>query len=496
MAQLFILSNVQVMKQYLWDCFAKHCMHKFVILCVVILCSACSVGPDYKRPEVNTPPAFKEKLKTSGKWKIAEPRDAIDKGQWWKIFGDKTLDALMIKAEKQNPSLQAAAARIEQARAISRVSRSEWVPDVRPSASYRRSQESRESPMAFIQGPVNMWRIPFDLSYELDLWGRVRRGFEAARADAQAAVAAQKSALLSLQSDIAQTYIMIRALEEEIALLEKTVQLRQEAYDLVLARVRAGATNSLAEAQAETELVTTKAEIFGLKRRRAEFEHALAILVGEFPANFKIAKGSFHGLKPVRVPPGLPSELLERRPDVAQAERQMAARSAQIGVAKAAFFPVVRLTGNVGFESGDIANLLMWDSRTWSWGPSISFPIFQYGRNQANLERARAAYEEAVANYRAQILVAFREVEDALSSLRYLHEQEQLQIQARAASRRAAEIARNRYNLGQTSYLEVVDAERTALLADRALLQIQGAHKLASVQLIKALGGSWTLSKS
>jgi multidrug efflux system outer membrane protein len=471
-------------------------LHRWLFIGISFAFLGCSVGPDYKKPEIKTPASFKEKLTVTGKWKIAEPRDSLDKGRWWEIFGDKTLNQLVIKAEKQNPQLQAAAARLEQARALSRLPKTEWVPNVQPSPSYRRFQDSTQSPMAFITAPVNMWRVPFDLSYEIDLWGRVRRGFESARADAQAAAAAQKTALLSLQSDIVQTYIMIRALEEELALLDRTIQLRKEALSLISSRVQAGATNSLAQAQAETELASTQAEAFGLRRRLSEFEHALAILVGEFPANFNLSKGSFNAIKAVRVPPGLPSELLERRPDVAQAERAMAAKSAQIGVAKAAFFPEVRLTGSVGFESEDIANLLTWSSRTWSWGPSITFPIFKYGRNQSNLERARAAYEEAVANYRSQILVAFKEVEDALSGLRYLYAQEQAQSEAAAAAKRAAELARNRYTLGQTSYLEVVDAERTALLSERALLQIKGAHKLASVQLIKALGGSWTMKKS
>jgi len=324
------------------------------------------------------------------------------------------------------------------------------------------------------------------------LWGRVRRSFEGANADAQARVAAFENTLLILKADVAQNYFALRTLDTERAILRNTIHLRSEALDLVNARYKGGASSELDVSRAETELTSTKAELLAVDRRRAEIEHALAVLVGQPASEFAVKELPLDGntLPPV-IPAGLPGDLLERRPDIAEAERLLAAANARIGVAKAAFFPVVRITGTAGFESFDVESLFNWESRVWSIGPSVTLPLFQGGRNRANLKRSRAAYEENVANYRQRILVAFKEVQDALTGARLLSEQAAVQDQSRASARNTADISNKRYRAGLVSYLEVVDSERTALGAERESARIAGQRLVTSIQLVKALGGGW-----
>jgi len=334
------------------------------------------------------------------------------------------------------------------------------------------------------------------LSYEIDLWGRVRRGFESARAEAQASLAAFQNVLLTLHSEVAQNYFALRALDAELATVTGTVGLRKEQVQLVRSRFEGGIGNELDVSRAETELATTEGEAAALAKRRAELENALAVLVGENPSTFHFAAASSDdeakwNPTPPAIPAGLPSELLERRPDVAESERQLAAANARIGVAKAAFFPVLRLTGSGGYLSGDVENLFNWDSRVWSIGPSLSLPIFAGGRNLANYKRSQSAYEESVANYRQRILVAFGDVENSLAAIRHLGDQAAAQNRAVANANRAAELATERYRSGIVSYLEVVDANREALQAKRGRAQLTGQRLAASVQLIKALGGGW-----
>ncbi len=288
----------------------------------------------------------------------------------------------------------------------------------------------------------------------------------------------------------------MRALDAEIATVNSTVGLRKEQVQLVRSRFEGGIGNELDVARAETELASTEAEAFALAQRRAELENALAVLAGESPTTFQLAALAEANLKwnpqPPTIPAGLPADLLERRPDVAAAERQLAAANARIGVAKAAFFPVLRLTGSGGYVSGDIDNLFNWDSRVWSIGPSLSLPIFAGGRNKANYRRSQSAYEETVANYRQRILVAFGEVENSLAGIRHLGDQAAAQQRAVASARRAAELAGERYRAGIVSYLEVVDANRATLQTERILAQLAGQRLTAAVQLVKALGGGWS----
>jgi multidrug efflux system outer membrane protein len=462
--------------------------------CLVLLLQGCAVGPNYHRPETAFPSDYKSK--ELGSWKTGTPLDNVPKGTWWEIFSDNTLNELESQAGQANQHLKATMARVEQARATARVARSELLPNLNLDPSFTRERYSPNQVPSFGSLTVNNFQTPLDLSYEIDLWGRVRRGFESARAEAAASLAAFHSVLLTLQADIAQNYFLLRSLDAEIASVTSTVGLRHEQLQLVRSRFEGGIGNELDIARAETELATTEAEAASLAKRRVELENALAILVGSNPAMFKLAAleraNTNWNPQPPAVPAGLPADLLERRPDVADAERQLAAANARIGVAKAAFFPVVRLTGSGGYVSADIDNLFNWESRTWSIGPSVSLPIFAGGRNRANYKFSQAAYQESVAKYRQQILVAFGEVENSLAGIHHLSTQASAQNRAVANSRRAVELATERYRSGLVSYLEIVDASRDALQTERGSAQIAGQRLVTAVQLIKALGGGWS----
>jgi len=450
-----------------------------------------AVGPNYQRPTTPTAGQFADT--ELGTWKEATPADAIARGNWWGIYGDPVLDDLEHQAAENNQDLKAAVARVTQARALARNAKADFFPSLTldPAASRGRSSGNTLNPVSNQTG--NDIRVPMDLTYELDLWGRVRRSFEGADADAQSRLAAFENTLLMLKAEVAQNYFALRTLDTERTILRNTIKLRREALDLVNARFKGGAANELDVARAETELNSTDAELLAVDRRRAEVEHALAVLVGKPASEFAVNELPLaaNTLPPV-IPAGLPADLLERRPDIAEAERLLAAANARIGVAKAAFFPVVRLTGAAGFESLDVESLFNWESRAWSIGPSITFPLFQGGRNRANLKRSQAVYDENVANYRQRILVAFKEVQDALTGARLLSQQEDAQERSRISARKTADISGTRYRAGLVSYLEVVESERTALNAERESARLTGQRLVTSIQLIKALGGGWT----
>jgi multidrug efflux system outer membrane protein len=467
-----------------------------VLILGALLLNGCAIGPDYKRPVTTTPAAYKSISTTNdlGAWKEGKPLDDVPKGAWWELFGDSTLNDLESRASQSNQELRAAVARVEQARASARVARAEFLPTLDANPGWRRERYSPNQEPSFGAITANTFRTPLDLSYEIDLWGRVRRSFESARADAQSSLAAMHTVLLTLQADVAQNYFALRSLDREIASVQGTVGLRGEQLKLTQSRFEGGIGNQLDVARAETEIAATEAELAALWKRRAELENAIAILVGESPTKFRLValEQTDWNPRPPRIPAGLPADLIERRPDVADAERQLASANARIGIAKAAFFPVLRLTGSGGFVSGDIESLFNWESRVWSLGPSVSLPIFAGGRNRANLSRSRASYEESVAKYRQRVLVAFGDVENSLSGIHFLAQQSEAQERALTGARRAADLALQRYAAGIVSYLEVVDANRGALLAERNQAQIVGQRLIASVQLIKALGGGWS----
>ncbi len=422
----------------------------FLYLALGLMLTGCTLGPNYVQPDLDVPLTFKE----GAPWKEATPQDRLPKGKWWEIYGDPLLNQLEEEATTANQDLAAAFARVTQARAISRIDQADRVPRVDLNGSVGRTRTAGDFTLSGEGGTGNSLSVPFDLSYEIDLWGRVRRNIEASVADAAASEADYQSLLLSLQAEVARNYFALRSLDSEIDLLQRTVALRRENLALVNSLFRNGEIGQLDVARAETELASTEADAVGLTKERSELEHALAVLTGKAASTFSLPASPLDIEVPA-VAPGLPSSILERRPDVATAERQMAAANARIGVAKTAFFPAISLTGSAGYASTETSGLFDWDNRTWALGPAVSLPIFEAGRNASNLERARAAYEEAVAGYRQQVLVAFAEVEDALAGLRILNAQG-------AAQQRALEAARQ-----------------------------AGQRLQSSVLLIKALGGGW-----
>jgi multidrug efflux system outer membrane protein len=460
-------------------------------LAALALFNGCAVGPDYQVAAIETPASF---ISDGTTWKEASPQDTIAKGQWWEMYGDTQLNALEAQTSDNNQDLKAAMARVDQARALTRVAKSEFYPSLSldPSGSvFRESANQPVPPPAPSQAySADYLRVPLDLGYEADIWGRVRRSSEAATADLQSNIADFETIRLTLHAEVAQTYFALRAVDAELAILKNTVDLRQQSLDLIQDRFQGGASSDLEVAQAENALATTQADLAGVEKQRETFEHALSVLVGKPPETFHLASDGLTGLPP-EIPVGTPASLLERRPDVAEAERTMAAANARIGVAKAAFFPEVTLIGTAGFESVNFGSLFNWPSRLWAVGPSISLPIFEGGRNTANYSRAEAAYVETVAEYRQHVLIAFQEVEDGLSGLRTLSQQAKAQERAVSSAQRAYDIANSRYKEGSISFLDVVDVQRTLLQNQREAIQTLGQRYVTSVLLVKALGGGW-----
>lgn len=448
-----------------------------------------TVGPNYARPTNNLPATFENE--PLGEWKEGRPADMIPRGNWWRLFEDQELNQLQDRALAGNQDLKAAIARVEQARAASRISKSAFFPDLSLDPSYARTRYSPNAGLAFPLDQAGNIRVPLDLNYELDLWGRVRRSFEASKRNAEARVAAFETIRLAMHAEVATLYFTLRSTDAELFTVEQTLKLRTEALDIVKSRFAAGGSTELEVARAETELASAQSDLSVVKRRRHELHTSLAVLLGEPASQVQLAAGTTFQYRVPVIPPGLPSELLERRPDIAEAERDLAARNARIGVAKAAFFPTVRVTGFGGFESADVDTLFHWQSRAWSIGPSITLPIFQAGRNRATLRQSEAAWTESIAQYRQRVLVAFKEVQDALTASRLLQEQAEAQQRALEAARRVAQLSRKRYEAGFVGYLDVVESERTLLGFERATLQTAGQRLVVSVQLIKALGGGW-----
>ena len=449
-----------------------------------------SVGPDYMRPVVDAPAAYHDS-DNSGAWKTAEPADATIRGEWWKLFGDPTLDTLETRALAANQDLRAAAARVEQARAAAGLARSTYWPQVAANPSLTREQTSTTTDNSPPNSLSTTYRAPLVASWEIDLFGRVRRLNESALADAESSAATFEAVRLALTAEVAATHFSLCGLDRELALVRDTAALRRRALDLVAARLKSGTAAEFDVARAETELASAEADTAAIANRRVALQNALAVLVGAQASDFALPAVAVSSALPPSIPSGLPADLLERRPDIAAAERALASANARIGVAKAAFFPAISLTGGAGFASGDIDRLFNSDSRAWSLGPSLYLPIFQGGRNRANLARSRAAYDESVAIFRQRVLVAFREVQDALTATRLLAEQSAAQDRALVSAQRAAKLAQTRYDAGYVAYIEVIDAQRTALATERASVQLTAERLNTSVALMKSLGGGW-----
>jgi outer membrane protein, multidrug efflux system len=465
-----------------------------VITLLASLHACSSVAPKYQAPALPGQAKLKESVKES-----AAPAQAALPEKWWLIFNDGKLNALEELALKGNPSLQAAAQRVMQARAIARVSEADLLPSVNfdPEAARTRQSENRAvQPGSPVRGyTASRFKVPLDAAYELDFWGKLRGAQQSALARADAAAAAYRTALLSLTADVAQNYFALRSFDAERAVLRNAIDLRRQALGLIQSRYKGGIASELDVVRAETELAAAEAEAIGIDKRRTEFEYALATLLGKTPAEFGLAESPLNLAAP-SVPVGLASEILRKRPDVAEAERLLAARNADIGVAKAAFFPSIRLTGQFGFESTELGDLLKGGSRIGGIGIGAVVPIFEGGRNKANLARVQAAYEENLAAYRQRVLVAFQEVDSSLAGLRLLTDQSQAQARSVASAQRSAQLSLARYKSGLVNFLEVIDTERTRLAAERLSTQLTGQRLLTTVSLVKALGGGWQAAKS
>lgn len=484
-----------------------------------------AVGPDYHGPPaVEIPTTYKNP--TQPDWKKATPSDSRSRANWWRVFHDPVLDRIEDQALAANQDIALAVDRIGQVRAQVRVAEADFYPniDTEPSAirqritntgPFQRGELIGNNPLASLLSTTggaagtaapaaplildtqplsrtySLFSFPVDLNWEIDLFGRVRRNREAAHATAEAAMADLNNTLLSVTANVASMYYQVRALDAEIGVLERTIATRKDALGIAQERLNAGLTSDLDVTRATADLAANQADLFSVRRSRLEMEDALATLLG-FPASdFRLIRRPLTETRMPSIPPGLPSSLLERRPDVAAAERQLAAANARIGVAVAAFFPVIRLTGAAGFESADFGDLFDWQSRIWQIGPSITFPLFEGGRNLANLRASQALYRQQVDTYRQQVLVAFRDVEDALGDLEMLSGQADAQERAVSASVRALELSQSAYGKGASNFLDVLDAERTLLADERISVQLLGQRLQATVLLIKALGGAW-----
>lgn len=451
-------------------------------------------APQLQAPQIEVPSGFKEDAKV-GRWKLAQPAEAQARGEWWKAFNDPTLNKLIEEAGAANANLAAAAARVKQARAIAGITEADRSINVNGQFGVQRGRASDVSlglPRGTPVQPATAWQGKLTASYEVDLFGRVGNSISAAQADAAASEALYRSVLLALQADVAQTYFRLRALDAELAFLNQTVSLREENVRINQRRYEIGDLGELDLARSKTELSTTRSDAIAVERQRAQLEHALAVLLGKPAGAFSAQTNPLLESSTLPgIPAGLPSALLERRPDIAAAQRTMMAANARIGVARSAIFPALRLTAAGGAESEDLSDLFKWSSRTWLVGALASLPIIDGGRNRANIARSEAALEEAVASYRQSVLAAFAEVEDNLAGLRTLSGQAQAIDEAVASARRSLELANKLFEAGRSSYLDVLDAQRNLLAVERSAVQLRGTRATTTVALIRSLGGGW-----
>lgn len=456
----------------------------------LLLLGGCTVGPRYARPAAPAPPQYKE---LPPAWKAAQPNDQVAKGKWWEVFEDEQLNKLEEQINVSSQTLKAAQAQFEQARAIVRINRSNLYPSVTAGVNVTRSHQSTNRPNGRLSPASNYadLQLPVDASYEADVWGRVRRAVEAARANAQASAADLESVSLSLHAELATDYFQVRALDAEEQLLNSTVSAYEKALRLTQNRYTGGIASQVDVAQAQTQLETTRAQAIDLGVQRAQFEHAIAVLIGQPASTFTLAVSPLANTPPV-VPVGLPSELLERRPDVAGNERRMAAANAQIGIARAAYYPAITLSATGGFESTSIASWFNGPSGFIAGSASALVTAFDAGRRRAVTDEAQAAYDQSAANYQQTVLGAFQEVEDSLAALRLLEDEAKTQDAAVAAAEHSLALSTNRYKGGVATYLEVITAQSFALSDQRTAVEIAGRRMAASVSLIKALGGGWS----
>ncbi len=467
------------------------------------LLTSCNLAPELVKPEVSTPEEFKwvnaddKSPINDGNWKLVELSEKSERGEWWKIFADEKLNELEQKAFENNLELEIAVSRVEQARSLAERTRGSLFPSLNIGASPTRYQQSNAfTGLAPTADPVErtIYRADATLAYELDLFGRLRNDLASANFNADSAENSMKSVLLSLQADVATNYFALKTIDRERDIVSRSIKLGVEAERIIKKKFEIGDVSKQDYMRAVAALAGYRAQLIGLERSRAELENALAVLVGENPSEFKISELSFNEMPP-KIPSGLPSNLLERRPDINSAADKVAAANAKIGVARAAFFPTISLSANGGFESNEIEDLFKWSSRTWTLGPlfgtMVSLPIFEGGKGVANLDLSKAGYKESVANYRLTVLNAFKDVENSLVGIRKLSEQSEQQKLAADSTEEVARLSRLRFKEGYADFLEVVDAERDSLAQQQNLNSVQGARFTATISLIRALGGGF-----
>jgi NodT family efflux transporter outer membrane factor (OMF) lipoprotein len=464
-----------------------------VLLATAVLpFTGCAVGPKYHPPVVQAPPAYKE----VGDWKPAQPNDQNLGGEWWKIFQDPQLDALELQVNVSNQNLKAAEAQFRQARAALRYNRADYYPTVTAGLSATRTRVSahRPPPSSIFDGiTYNDFTLPVDVSYQADVWGRVRKNVESYREQAQASAADLATVNLGMHADLAIDYFQARSLDAQEQLLNSTVKQYEQALELNKSRFEGGIASDVDVEQARTQLQTTRAAAIDVGVLRAQYEHAVAILIGKPPAEFSLPPLPLTA-PPPRIPVSVPSDLLERRPDIAAAERRVAAANAQIGVAKSAYYPLISLGASGGFESSTITTLLNGPSGLWSVGLSAVGTVFDGGRRRALTDQARAAYDSQVAFYRENVLTGFQQVEDSLAAVRILENEADVQDEAVVAAQRSLDLSITRYKGGVTTYLEVITAQSAALSDQVTAVNILGRRMASTVLLIQALGGGWEKS--
>jgi NodT family efflux transporter outer membrane factor (OMF) lipoprotein len=463
-------------------------------LALITLVGGCVVGPDYVRPMAVAPEAYKE----GDGWAIARPQDDAFRGPWWERFGDPALNALQTRVSAANQNLMVSEATYRQARALVREARSAYFPTVTIGAGYTRVRQS--DTLGSLAGTAgarpdsgtsNFFQLPIDIAWEPDFWGKVRRSVESGQASAQASAGDVETARLSLQAELAQDYFQLRTLDAQKQLLDATVAAYEQSLSLTHTRRAAGVASQVDVAQAEAQLKSAQAQALDVGVQRAQLEHAIALLVGQPPSAFALPASPLASAPPP-IPVGVPSQLLQRRPDVAAAERRVAAANAQIGVAIAAFYPTITLSAATGFESSGISTWLTWPSRFWSVGPAISQTVFDGGLRRAQTDAARAAYDASVATYRQTVLGAFQGVEDNLAALRILEGEAGVQDEAVAAARQSVTLTTAQYRAGTVSYLNVITTQTIALADEITAVQILGRRMTAAVLLVEALGGGWS----
>jgi len=458
--------------------------------------TGCLVGPNYKRPPAPAPAP--DAYKTEPPWRVAAPKDALPKGAWWEVFNDAELNSYEQQLLTANQSLLAAKDRLEEARSLARVTSAGFLPqsNVDPSASRQRYAGDRPE-VVTLGRPItqNTYEVPFFVNYEPDLFGKVRRSMQASNANLQGSAADMYNVQLVLAAELAADYFSLRELDAETQVVQDSVNIQQKGLQLVESRHTGGVASGLDLAQQQTLLDATVSQLYLVKQQRDQYEHAIAVLTGNPASTFTVPVQPLNAT-PVPVPLGVPSDLLERRPDVATAERHMASENAQVGVAKAAFYPQLTLSGAGGFQSTNITNLITAPNAIWSLGGDLLEPVFNGGRNRDNLAYARQSYDESVANYREAVLEAFQQVEDGLTGLTELSQANLSQNAAVADAHRALEIANNRYVGGVTSYLDVITAQSALLTNQRLATQLAGQQMVTEVYLVKALGGGWDASQT